>query len=209
MSFLAAVIVCSLLDRGSATPAPEFGLVWAAEAVNEAAAPAASAAGRSDAPAAKVEEAEPSLYYLKDKQGGLQAVPNFSFEDFEELYRLKHQLVEGDQRPRYSIQQISATGAVVGEHAELTIQFHILARDDQWVRVPLHLDQALLREPPHEEGPGEQFLHFEGDGEGYVLWMRGSGGKPHQLRLKMLVPLTTSVKKRACGCWCRERPLRS
>ena len=58
----------------------------------------------------RVEETNPSIYYLKDKQGNLQAVPNFTLEDFEELYKLKHQLVQGDQRPRYSLQQMLATG---------------------------------------------------------------------------------------------------
>ena len=53
---------------------------------------------------------QPSLYYLKDKQGNLQAVPNFTLEDFEELYKLKHQLVQGDQRPRYSLQADAGHG---------------------------------------------------------------------------------------------------
>ena len=125
----------------------------------------------------------------------MQAVPNFNFEDFEQLYRLKHQLVQGDERPRYSIQQISAAATVAGEHgehgnqAELTIQFRILVREEQWVRIPLRLDQAVLREPPQYQGPGEQFLHFEGDADGYVLWIRGPAGKQQQVTLKMLLPL--------------------
>ena len=104
-------------------------------------------------------------------------MPNFSFEDFEELYRLKHQLAQGDQRPRYSIQQISASGTADATDAELTIQFRILVREEQWLRVPLHLDQAVLRQQPQYQGPGEQFLHFEGDSEGYVLWIRGPAGQ--------------------------------
>ena len=56
----------------------------------------------------RVEESQPPIYYLKDKQGNLQAVPHFTLEDFEDLYKLKHQLVQGDQRPRYSLQQMLA-----------------------------------------------------------------------------------------------------
>ncbi len=115
---------------------------------------AAGSAETAEPAAARVEEAQPSLYYLKDKQGNLQAVPNFSFEDFEELYRLKHQLAQGDQRPRYTIQQITASGTADTERAELTIQFRILVREEQWLRVPLHLDQAVLREQPQYAGPG-------------------------------------------------------
>ena len=132
------------------------------------------------------------MFYLKDKQGGLQAVPNFTFEDFEELYKLKHQLLQGDQRPRFSLQQMSATGSVAaGGYAELSIQFRILVREEQWTRVPLRLDQAMLREAVQYQGPGEQFLHFEGEGEGYVAWLRGPAGQQHQLTLKMLVPLAS------------------
>ena len=77
----------------------------------------------------RVEEIQPSIYYLKDKQGNLQAVPNFTLEDFEDLYKLKHQLGQGDPRPRYVLQQMLATGNVnAAGQAELTIQFRILVR---------------------------------------------------------------------------------
>ncbi len=150
----------------------------------------AAAAGPAEAGPKRIEEAQPPLYYLRDKQGVLQPVPNFTLDDFEQLYKLKHQLVQGDQRPRYSLQQMSATGTVApGGYAELSIQFRILVREGEWTRVPLRLDQAMLREGLQNEGKGEQFLNFEGEGEGYVAWLRGVAGQQHQLTLKMLVPL--------------------
>src|SRR5208337_316191 len=100
-----------------------------------------------ETPPRRVEESQPSLYYLKDKQGNLQAVPNFTLDEFEDLYKLKHQLVQGDQRPRYSLQQMLAKGSVNGAgQAELSIQFRILVRESQWTRIPLRLDQAVLLE---------------------------------------------------------------
>jgi hypothetical protein len=141
----------------------------------------------------RVEEVEPSLYYLKDKQGNLQPVPNFPYETFIELYKIKHQLVQGDQRPRYSLQQMLATGAVnAAGQAELTIQFRIKVNEDQWTRIPLRMDHAVLRETAQYQGSGEHFLDFEGDGDGYVAWFRGTAGQQHQLTLKMLVPLTVT-----------------
>jgi len=141
----------------------------------------------------RVEETHPSIYYLKDKQGNLQAVPNFTLEDFEDLYKLKHQLVQGDQRPRYSLQQMLATGTInAAGQAELNIQFRIMVREDQWTRIPLRLDQAVLRETAQYQGSGEHFLNFEGEGEGYVAWVRGAAGQQHQFTLKMLVPLTVT-----------------
>ena len=48
----------------------------------------------------------------------------------------------------------------------------------------------MLRETAQYQGAGEHFLSFEGDGEGYVAWVRGAAGQQHQITLKMLVPLT-------------------
>ncbi len=63
----------------------------------EAAPPIESlAATPVESPEAKVEEVRPSVYYLPDKQGNLQAVLDFSYEDFVELYKLKQRL---DQAP--------------------------------------------------------------------------------------------------------------
>ncbi len=137
-----------------------------------------------------IEESRPAIYYLKDKQGNLQAVPNFTLEDFEELYKLKHQLVDGDRRPRYSVQQFSASGEVSATgYVELNLKIGILVREEQWTRIPLRLDRAMLRESAQFQGPGEHFLSFEGDGDGYVAWIRSPAGQQHQITLKMLVPL--------------------
>lgn len=178
------LLVCSALaaaEEGGTRPAAETGKPVAA--------------GSAETVAAGVDEAQPSLYYLKDKHGNLQAVPGFTFEEFERLYRLQNQISPEEQRPRYSIQQLSAAGVAVADQAELraelTVQFRVLVREDRWVRVPLRLDGALLREPAAYRGPGEQFLHFESDGEGYVSWIRGQAGQQHELTLKLLVPLVT------------------
>jgi hypothetical protein len=139
----------------------------------------------------RIEEGQPPLYYLPDSKGNLQAVPGFTLEDFETLYKIKYQLLQGDPRPRYSLQEMLAEGSVnAAGQAELKIQFRILVREDQWTRVPLRLDRSVLREPAQYEGSGEHFLSFEGEGEGYVAWIHGAADKPHYVTLKMLVPLT-------------------
>ncbi len=141
----------------------------------------------------KIEESFPSIFYLSDEHGKLQAVPNFTLKDFEDLYKLKHQLVQGDLRPRFSLQQMIASATINSAgQAELTVQFRIVVREDQWTRVPLRLDQAVLREPAQYQGPGEDLLSFEGEGDGYVAWLHGSAGQMHQLTLKLLVPLTVA-----------------
>ena len=149
-----------------------------------------SSAEATAAPSAvKVEEVRPSVFYLPDKQGNLQAVLDFNYEDFIELYKLKQRLEGRDVRPRYSIQRMTINGVAGDGNAALTVQFQIMLRDSDWIRVPLRLDQALLREPAQYQGPGEHFVHFEGNGEGYVSWIRGKKEGLHEITLKMLVPL--------------------
>jgi len=143
-------------------------------------------------PQPKVEEAEPALYWLKDKQGALVPVPGFSFENFERLYKLEKQLAGQGQPPRFSLQDVSVTGTAGAEHADVTVNCRVQLREDRWVRVPLRFDQAVLREPAGYKGPGEQDLQFEADGEGYVSWIRGQANQQHELTLKMLVPLVVA-----------------
>ena len=136
-----------------------------------------------------VEESLPTLYYLEDKDGNLIAVPGFSWEDFREYYDLKHQIQQREQRPRFSFQHLSASGTADQDHAELTIQISVRVREEGWVRVPLHFDQTVLREPAAYQGPGEGFVHWE-EGGGHIGWIRGQAAEQHELTLKALVPLS-------------------
>lgn len=137
----------------------------------------------------RLEETEPALYYLKDKQGQLQAVPGFSFETFVDLYKLKNQLEQPEARPVFTVAQLTAGGAAVGDRAELTVQVKIRTEEARWTRVPLRLDQAVLREPAQYEGKGKHFVHYQAGGEGYVAWIEGPAQSEHVLTLKVLVPL--------------------
>lgn len=183
MSRVTAGVACHLLlwcslafcQDNSAPGAPETSQTRRAEA--------------SEADTPQVQEQQPTVYWLPDKDGKLQAVFNFTYEEFEELYRLKEGFTQRDRQPRYSVQRILASGTADTKQAELAIEFGVLVRKDGWVRVPLRLDGVLLREPPTYEGPGEQYLHFEEGGKGYVSWIRGRAGERHQLTLKMLARL--------------------
>ena len=142
-----------------------------------------------ETPATKIEEAQPPLYYLKDKQGNLVPVPGFSFEEFEQLYKLKQGLVQQEPRPSYSLQKAVITGTANREQADLNVHLWIQVREENWVRVPLRLDRGLLREAAQYRGGGEHFVHFEPEGDGYVSWLRGQPNQQHEVILKMLVPL--------------------
>ena len=131
----------------------------------------------------------PAIFYLPDKQGNLQPVLDFKYQDFVDLYRLKNQLDERDQPPRYSLQRMSVTGTAGPDRAELAVQLQVLVRGDDWVRVPLRLDQGLLRGEVRYRGPGEQSMQLESESEGYVCWIRGPANSQHELTLPLLVPL--------------------
>ena len=179
---LRGIVACLLLgcaclaaEEGPATKASESAKVAGAE-------------GSAIAPS-PLEELRPEIY-LKDKQGALVLLPGFQLSDLDEVYRWKQKMGRPDQRPRYSLQKLSISGAAGAGQAELTVQLTVVVRENDWVRVPLRLDQALLLEPPQYKGAGQQFLHFEPGGDGYVSWIRTSAEQPNELTLRMLVPVS-------------------
>ena len=173
-------------------------LVWCCVAAAQHGGPAAAPPSAKPLPAAHespqphVDELQPSIYYLPDKQGNLQPVLDFKYEDFVDLYKLKNQLGGRDQPPRYSLQRMSATGTATEQYAELTVQFQIVTRDDDWVRVPLRLDQGLLRGGVRYKGSAKQLVQYEGGDAGYVCWLCGKPDAQHEIALRMLVPLDSA-----------------
>ncbi len=163
-------------------------LVWSSLATAQD----TSKPSRSDTAAPRVEESQPPLYFLKDKDGNLVPVPGFSLEDFKKYYDLKNNLTQPDRRPRYSIQRVSVDAEAGESHAKLTIDIEVVAGQDGWVRVPLHLNRAVLRRTATYKGQGEHLLHFEATGDGYVCWFRSAEGGKHQLTLDMLTPLSST-----------------
>jgi len=139
--------------------------------------------------ASQVEEAGFPVYYLKNKTGELVPVLGFTLEYFEDLLKRKYRQDPADRVPQYSLQALSIAGDVKGDFAELSVQARFLVRDESWVRIPLRLDQAVLQGGAKYQGPGQQFLHFEPGGEGYVAWVHGGAGQQHELSFKVLVPL--------------------
>ncbi len=151
-------------------------------------------------------EVGPAEYLVQDKDGKLQHLLNFTFEDFIRLYKLEHRLENQDQQPRYVIQNIQLSGSATTNpaaaagagsnstetpRAELIAEFTIDVRESGWVRVPLRLPNAILREEATYQGSGEHLLNFEDEQEGYVSWLRSEPGKTHVVTLKLLTPLVS------------------
>jgi hypothetical protein len=137
-----------------------------------------------------IEEAQPPLWYLKDKDGKLKPALGWTPEVLEELWQIKAGLKQQEQIPRFAIQWMSGAGTAKGDFAELKIELKILVRDEHGVRIPLRLNQAILREGAQYEGSGQQSVQFEESGDGYVCFIRGGAGEVHRLTLNVLVPLS-------------------
>ncbi|MCE5269478.1 MAG: hypothetical protein LLG00_16500 [Planctomycetaceae bacterium] len=140
-------------------------------------------------PVSGIEESHPSVYFLPDKDGKLQPVLGFGYEEFSELYQLKNRVGRSDRLPQFSIEHIFVSGTAATTYAKLSIRFEIRVRDDGWVRVPLRLDQGLLHEAVQYKGAGESFVDWDGDRSGYVCWLRGKPGSRHEIMLAMVAPL--------------------
>jgi len=147
---------------------------------------------------APVEESPVTTFMLRDDDGTLVEVPNFDLADFERAYRILHGLDARENRPRYSLQWLSIEGEAKADRAELTVEARVIARDDRWIRVPLRLNDAVLREPVPSDGKGgeesqagatAEILEYDEE-EGYVWWLRGDPANRHQLSLKLSVPIS-------------------
>jgi hypothetical protein len=136
-----------------------------------------------------VQEVSPPLYYLRDKSGNLVPVPGFRLEDFEQMVKRQYGEAAIDQAPRYALQSFQASGKALADWVELQVRLNLVTREDGWIRVPLRLDQAVLRSGVQYQGSGQHFVQFDSGGDGYVFWVRGGTEREHQLTLDLMVPV--------------------
>jgi hypothetical protein len=164
-----------------------------ADAVDEATAPA-DTAGRV------VEQVQPDIYYLPDKDGQLRPayLDAITFEEFKQRISELAEPIEAP--PAYTLDVLEATGRARGQYAELAIRLVITNRrsdNDQWVRVPLRCDRAILQvgDVMDYQGPGKFFIQFD-KSDGYVCWLSGGAGEQHVLTLNVIAPLEIVGKQR-------------
>jgi hypothetical protein len=138
-----------------------------------------------------IEASQLDTFLLRDSKGNLVPVLGMTFDEFEQLLKLKNGLA-APPPPGFTLDALSVSGAVEGDLANVQVTATIRIRDEGWVRVPLKLGQAILRQAPRYEGPGEHFLSYD-DAEGeYVAWLQGKDGKPHVLTMQYSANLTRS-----------------
>ncbi len=141
-----------------------------------------------------VAEVKPEMFYLKNKDGDLVYVPDFSFEQWEKLVRQARNLAD-PARPLFVMEEMTFDGDVgpLGAHLRILCRVTIRTSEDEtrsnWIRIPLHLNGVFLERSPVFEGPGEHFVTFDELRDGYILWIQAKPGTNHQMTLDVLKPV--------------------
>jgi hypothetical protein len=139
-------------------------------------------------PRTEIKPLEIGTVYLKDKNGNLVLVPG---KTLEEISRALQARPTGDNSPpAYSFDRLQIRGKLEGNAAICEITLAIRLREPGWIKSPLRMEQAVLREAPTYDGPGEGLIVPSPDGAGYTAWLQGVNEKPHLLKFTAAIPVT-------------------
>ncbi len=162
---------------------------------------------------AAAERSPLDTFLLRDSKGNLVPVLGMSFEEFEQLLRQKKGLSPAAP-PSFTLERLSLVGTANEKTADLEVKATIRVRQAGWVRVPLGLGSAVVRQQPKHEGPGDFVFDFDAALGGYVCEVKesseaagsgdprrtgsdprrtanGSGDQPHVVTLHISVGLTS------------------
>ncbi|NLS93611.1 MAG: hypothetical protein GXX96_15740 [Planctomycetaceae bacterium] len=139
-----------------------------------------------------------------DPNSQLVLIPGASLQEYYQVLDRLQGLTRDSGIPQEAIRSLSATGRVVGNRVDLKVRLSITVETqrEQWVKIPLRFDQAVLRRIPGSVDGVRQRIELDSAGgvegtlaarSGYVLWLRGLGeGKveTEEVELELSVPLT-------------------
>ena len=132
---------------------------------------------------------------MRDAKGSLVPVVGMPFEEFEQLLRSKKGLSPA-AAPAYTLEAVSLVGKANERIADLNLTATIRIREPGWIRIPLHLHSAIVRQPLKHEGAGEHFLTYDTAAGGYVCWLNGNDARPHVISLPISVALASAGEER-------------
>jgi hypothetical protein len=140
-----------------------------------------------------VEEVGPTTVYLKDENGQLVPVPGITYERFRELLLLEAR--GAADPPPAVIDQLSLSGDIRGDVAELTADVTITCQRPVWHQVPLRLTRAALtgRIVLKDRSSDDQFVHRYEPAAGHTLWIKPSAKRMMGGSIKLTLPLTLKV----------------
>src|SRR5439155_9711392 len=139
------------------------------EPLRATAPPAVGEAAKSVGSAA-AESSPLDTFLLRDNKGNLVPVLGMSFEEFEQVLRSKKG-VSSATTPAYTMETLAITGTADERTADLELSLSVRVREADWVRIPLLMASAVVRDAPQYRGSGEFFLDHDAKLGGYVAWL--------------------------------------
>ncbi|MBC8113894.1 MAG: hypothetical protein H7062_05930 [Candidatus Saccharimonas sp.] len=154
----------------------------------------ASGAARSDK-RTPLDALPVSIRFLPNKLNELVPIPaNATLEGYFE-YVANLAAAKREEAPAATVSSIELTGDADDERATLNVRLVVrLRQPNEWVQVPLQLNQAVLTKPHKYTGDGQEIPDRKDPDRGHVWWFRGAG--PHQLDLSMSVPIRRQLPSR-------------
>ncbi|MGB9688025.1 hypothetical protein [Thermogutta sp.] len=154
-----------------------------------------------------VEEVKPEQIYLRDSDGSLKLMLGWTMAQFEELVRLRDALEQRSRPPAYALEGVNITGKAFDHYAELFIECKVRILTDTPVRVPLGLEQIILREIPRR-ADGSQLLIFRNQNDGgYVVFLQGKKDSLEDITLQAWVPVVQNGNDRRLVLTVPETPV--
>jgi len=152
--------------------------------------------GTGDRAQGTSDKAQPlDTFLLRDSKGNLVPVLGISFEEFEQLLRSKKGLSPA-AAPAYTLERLTITGTADERTADFELNLSVRLREAGWVRVPLLMASAVLREAPQYRGSGEFFIEPDAKVGGYVCWLKGGSSQPHSVTLRLSVAVKAAGGER-------------
>lgn len=136
-----------------------------------------------------------SIRYLPNKLNELVPIPvNATLEGYFE-YVANLAATKRDIAPTATVSSIELTGEADDERASLNVRLIVrLRQSNEFVQVPLQLNEAVLTKPATYTGDGQEISGEKDRDRGFVWWFRGAG--PHQLDLSLSVPVRKQLPTR-------------
>ncbi len=136
--------------------------------------------------------AAPPVYYVRDKDGRLVPLLGFSYEEFLKFFEQERETKPTAAAEPFHLNQMTISGGVKGDRAELDAVFNIQTDTTDWVQIELVGGGAILSEPEKYDGSGEHTLSFDPTSDTYQLRLRGAARSEHKVALKLVVPVNTT-----------------
>lgn len=161
-----------------------------------------------------ITESDLETFWLRTDKGKLVLVPEMTLELYQELSLLKDQVIHRDSAPDFYAFQgdVGFTGTASEHEAQFTVQLNIRLRENEdadsltWIRVPLRLNQSILMPGVKHVGPGDFFVSYEKQGDGYVAWLRAAANSDHAITLRIKLPVVRVAGRMRVSLLTPQRP---